>query len=904
MRYKLLLSFCFLVMGFSGAAHAQQAILRGKITDAVNQEPLAGAAVELAGTSNGVSTGLNGEFRLYATPGSYTLKVHYLGYQDTTFSVSVATGETALLQLRLKSNSNHLSDVLVTGSLQGQARALNQQKNADNIKNIVAADQIGRFPDPNAAEALQRVPGVNIERDQGEGRYVLVRGLAPQFTNINVNGEQIPSPEADVRFVALDAIPSDQLASMEISKSLTPDMDGDAIGGSVNLITRTAQSGRPQISGSLAGGYNNLMDKPNVNGQLQFGQRFGANEKLGFLVNANYYQNKLGSDNWEYAPQDNELELRDYELTRTRTGLSSTIDYKFNPNHEVYVRGLYSRFTDREWRRRYVFVPEDEEIEKLTKDRFEEQSILSINAGAKHTFQRFFLNYEAQYSYGEQDTPYDNEVGFIAGLPATFGFPTPKYPQIDAENFTDNTQYELDEAEFGHTLAKDRNITAKLDLGIPYKLGDNSGLLKFGGKVRRKRKSYNITANKYEGRGGVPTLDAFAGSPVKDSFLGGRYNMGNPLDVTSFIQYFNANPAQFELNVEDKNIDEALEAFDAEENVYAGYGMVRQQMGPLMVLAGLRYEKTNVNYSSKDVIINAAGDLESIRPVEGSSNYDFLLPQLHLKYELNKFTNLRAAATYTYARPNFSELIPSQEINREDNLATVGNANLKPVSAFNLDVLAERYFGNVGVLSGGFFYKKLDDFIYRKMIFASPYPLVGEPIIDRIDIAQSQNGNQANLTGFEVAYQGNLTFLPGFLRNFSLYTNYTYTHSDAKIQSRSASSNNPNATESLRLPGQAKNVGNISLSYEGQKFTARASMNFNGEYLSEIGGVAEEDIYVKNRAQLDFSASYAFNSRFRLFTEFMNLTNQPFERYMGHKNLLIQREFYSWWSRIGVKFDL
>ena len=149
-----------------------------------------------------------------------------MGYNDTTLNVTVSAGLTERLNIALPSQTTELSGVTVTGYLQGQAQALNQQKSADNIKNIIAADQIGRFPDPNAAEALQRIPGVNIERDQGEGRYVLVRGLAPQFTNISVNGEQIPSPEADVRFVALDAIPADQLASMEVTKALTPDMDG------------------------------------------------------------------------------------------------------------------------------------------------------------------------------------------------------------------------------------------------------------------------------------------------------------------------------------------------------------------------------------------------------------------------------------------------------------------------------------------------------------------------------------------------------------------------------------------------------------------------------------------------------------------------------------------------------
>lgn len=887
----------------SSVAMAQRGIIKGKISGQVG-EPLAGATLLVNGTTSSAAADLNGEYQFYVNAGNLAVTVRYLGYKDTVVNVTVNAGQLRVLNIMMQSRQSTLQDVVVTGYTEGQAKALNQQKNADNIKNIIAADQIGKFPDPNAAEALQRVPGVNIERDQGEGRYVSVRGLAPQFTNTSINGEQIPSPEADVRFVALDAIPSDQLASIEVTKALTPDMDGDAIGGSINLITRTAQTKTPAISGVVGGGYNNLMKKGNVQGQLQYGQRFGKNEKLGVLVNGNYYQNNLGSDGVERAINDNEVELRDYELTRTRLGLSSSLDYRFNNHHEVYFRTIYSRFTDREWRRRYVFKPNDEEIEKLTKDRFEAQSVLSLNAGAKHTFKNFLLDYEAQYSYAEQNTPFDNEAAFVAGIPSTLNYTDTKNPTISTdEDYTNNSRYGFDELGMGNTLAKDKNLTAKFNVGIPYKINNSAGLIKFGAKVRSKDKSYSIVQNTFENLGGVPNLNEFEGKPVKDKFTSGRYAMGNPLDVTSLIRYFNANPSQFELQIADKAADEALESFKASEDVFATYLMGRQQFNKLMVLGGVRYERTKVGYDSKDVIIAANGDLEAIRPVTGSSVYDFILPQLHLKYELDKFSNLRAAVTYSYARPNFSEIIPSQEINREDRLATIGNADLKPVKAINYDLMAEHYFGSVGIVSAGLFYKKLDNFIYRRTIFNSPYPTTGTPIIERIDITQSQNGNTADVLGAEIALQRRLSFIP-FLRDFSVYLNYTYTHSKARIQSREANEDNANAEEEIRLPGQANHVGNASLAYEGKKFSARLSLNFNGSYLSELGGVSSEDIFINKRMQLDATAGYAITSKFRLFVEALNLTNQPLQAYQGTSTQYIQREFYSYWMRFGLKFNL
>jgi len=902
MRLKMLLfGISFLLFGH--AVFAQRGIIKGKITDQKNKEPLTGATIVVTGTSNAAATNLNGEYQFYINSGRISITVKYLGYRDTSLTVNVGTNELKVLNIALSARQQNLKDVIITGYTQGQAKALNQQKNADNIKNIIAADQIGRFPDPNAAEALQRVPGITVERDQGEGRYVSVRGLAPQFTNTSVNGEQIPSPEADVRFVALDAIPSDQLASIEVSKALTPDMDGDAIGGSINLITKTAQSRIAAISGSFGGGYNHLMGKPNLQGQLQYGQRFGKDEKFGLLLNGNYYHNDLGSDNIERSVDDNELELRDYSLTRTRLGLSSSLDYKFNSHHEAYFKGLYSRFTDREQRRRYVFKPNDDEIEKLMKDRFEAQSVISLNAGAKHMFKNLFLDYEVQYSYGEQGTPYDNEAAFVAGIPSTLNFSNSKLPKFEAADYTVNSEYEFDEIGYGKTRAKDQNITAKFNLGIPYKIGENDGLIKFGAKMRSKNKQYTIQQNTFENLGGVPNLNQFEGKSVKDEFFKGRYDLGVPMDINKLITYYNANPSQFELQIEDKAIDQALEAFTAKEDVVAGYLMGRQQFKKLMILGGLRYERTRVNYRSNDVVIAENGDLEAIVPVSGKSSYDFVLPQLHAKYELTPLSNLRAALTWSYARPNFSEIIPAQEINREDGVASSGNPALKPVSAINYDLMYEHYFGSIGIVSAGVFHKQLDDFIYRRILFNSPYPLTGVPSVTGIDVTQAQNGNKATITGLELAFQRRLTFIPA-LKDFSVYLNYTYTKSNAKIQDRAASSANQNSVEEIRLPGQSENVGNASLAYEGKRFSLRTSLNFNGSFLSEVGGTPESDIFVKRRLQLDASGSFNISNRFKFFAEVLNITNQPLEVYQGNTSQTIQREFYSFWSRFGIKFNL
>lgn len=882
--------------------------IRGRVLDEQFKSVLPGATIFEKGTNNGTTSDVNGEFFLRVPSGDVEIEVSYIGFRKYSEVVIVPEGGVADVELKMVSDATQLQDIVITGVLQGQQKALNQQKTADNIKNVVSADQIGRFPDPNVAEALQRVPAVNIERDQGEGRYVLVRGLAPQFTNISINGEQIPSPEASVRYVALDAVPADQLSSIEVSKAITPDMDGDAIGGSVNLITRTAQTENISINASGLVGYNNINGKANLQGSLELSKRF-LNNKLGIMLNSSYYETERGSDNWER--DDNALELRDYELTRTRLGLSSTIDYKFNDKNEVYFRTLYNRFTDREERRRYIFSPnvddspfEDNEIERLTKDRLEKQIVTSFNLGAKHTLSKINLDYEVSYSEAIQDTPFDIEIGSVGEVDQmSIDFNTnPKFPTFTVDDlphtrpqniYLDNSIYEFDEATMGNTYAKDVNKTAKFNIGIPYKAGSSDGLFKFGGKVRLKEKRYDITENvfSYAGSDNL-TLNQYEGGKVDDNFLDGKYTLRANADPEKFIRYFNANRGNFELSVEDKLATEAVESYTAEENVYAGYMMTKLQLNKLMLLGGFRFEHTSVDYKSSTVVNGS-----EIIPEEGSTDYNFLLPQLHVRYNVNDNTNLRMAITRSYARPNFSDIIPAQEININEGEGTIGNALLKPVGATNIDILAEKYFGSVGILSGGIFYKRLTDFIFNRRFESSQYPGSDGQVID---ITQARNGEAASLLGFEVAYQQNLTFLPGALKGLSIYANYTLTSSNAEIQSRSNSSDN----EEIRLPGQAKHVGNLSLGYDLGRFNFRVSANFNGEYISEIGGDASEDLYVKDRIQLDATTTITISPKLRFFAEFLNITNQPFEVYQGQENHYIQREFYSWWTRAGLKLDL
>ena len=232
----LLMAFCMILpfMAYGGT-------VSGRVTESGSDDALPGANVLVWGTRLSAVTDRGGRFRIQGiSEGVQHLEVSYIGYYTRKVEIRISGAGTVVEPIALNVNPIALSTMVIEGLRQRQMQALNQQKTAENIKNVVAADLIGRFPDPNTAEAIQRIPGVSVRRDQGEGRLVQVRGTEARLTSVMINGDQLPSPEGEIRSVALDVIPADQIATIELNKALTPDMDADGIGGAINLVTRKA----------------------------------------------------------------------------------------------------------------------------------------------------------------------------------------------------------------------------------------------------------------------------------------------------------------------------------------------------------------------------------------------------------------------------------------------------------------------------------------------------------------------------------------------------------------------------------------------------------------------------------------------------------------------------------------
>jgi len=874
------------------AAQGTTGTVAGTVTDGAGQ-PLPGATVTVSGTPLATTTDLAGQFRLApVAAGERSLRVEYLGFDADTVTVQVEAGRTARVEVRLAPAERFFGTVTVVGQplLEGQAKALNQRKNAPNVVNVVAREQMERFPDPNSAEVTQRVPGIAVQRDQGEGRYVLIRGTEPRLNSMMIDGERIPSPEGDVRQVALDVIPSDLLESIEVSKALTPDMDGDAIGGGVNLVMKRAPE-RRVLSASVGGGYNDINGEGSTTAAFTWGDRF-ADGALGVMFSGSYFDTDRGSENFEVEYDDGflgTLEYRDYTVNRERIGLATNLDWALSPDSTVTFKGTWNQFDDQEYRRRVNNIVEDDAIERELKDRFESQEIYSLSLGGEHAaFGDAWLRWKVLYASAEEDEPdalyslfLQEDVEFDPNVSPDF---------IDPDNIRANPLNEdlaafvLDEMVLEDNLTTQEDVVGSVDLDLPFTTGGGlAGLWRFGVKYRdvsKERDNETIEYGPEEDYFLADLLDG--GFDSGDLIADGRYPIGPFQSPGAMQNLFRTGIFEAEKDYEEDTAD-----YEASEQVAAAYLATELYLSErLMLLPGLRWEHTESDYTGYEVLFDDEGDYVSTEPVTGDESYDVLLPHLHLRYRLDDDSNLRAALTRSYARPNFFDLAPYNLILDEDREIERGNPALDPTTSWNGDLMYERFFSTVGLVSAGMFYKTLEDFIYP---FRSTELRDGE----EYDVLQPRNGDSADLLGFELAYENRFLSAPGPWSGFGLYANYTWVDSEASFPGRG------DAT----VPGQSESVGNLAVSYEAGGFNIQVSLNYRDEFLEEVAEEAEEDVWIDEHTQLDLTAGYRFPNRLRLYLQLNNLTDEPYRAYIGNPDRPIQEEFYSWWGVLGVSYD-
>ena len=895
------------VLADENVNETKQGAIRGRIIDNA-QQTLPGATIYIESLHTGAISDVNGFYTLAnLAAGTYRVKVSYVGYSPAEFTITVPEGKTVERDVTLNEGIE-LQEVVVGGAFTGQRRALSSQKNAMGISNVVSADQVGKFPDSNIGDALKRISGINVQYDQGEARFGQVRGTSADLSSVTINGNRIPSAEGDTRNVQLDLIPADMVQTIEVSKVVTADMDGDAIGGSINLVTKNTPYRR--IFNATAGsGYNAVSKKAQVNLGLTYGDRF-LNDKLGLMISGSYQYAPGGSDNaeFEYDVDDDqvvlkEAQVRQYYVTRERQSYSLALDYEFNADHKISFKGMYNRRNDWENRYRAVYKdldesdPAEQSIELQTKGgandtknaRLERQQTMDFTLDGEHNLGgRVLMDWAASYSRASEDRPneryfglkMDNNTG--SNLLSTFhgvGGRTP-YSTLAIPALSDEA-WELDELTNSDQSIYENEWKFRLNFELPLAKGLFGNTLRFGGKYTNKTKDRETEWYKYDGvfDDGDEWRNQGAAQIRKGFMVGGQHPIGTHFVSKEYLGGINFGSMEGE----------------------ADYLRFDQKLGSkLNLMLGLRMEHTALDYRGLNWVVDEE-EKESLAPTGNrKNNYTNWLPSVLLKYDVNDDFKLRASFTETLSRPKYAALIPSVNYNSADEEATIGNPDLKPTTSYNFDLSAEYYFKSIGLVSLGFFYKSVNDVIVDEAWqgMAPEIPISGTY---EYDITKPINAYDANLYGVEVAYQRDFSFIAPALKCLGFYGNYTYTAN--KTKNHHFEHRVLEEGEEIDMIGSPEHTANASLFFEKWGFNLRLSYNFASAFVDEMGEVAQLDRYYDKVNYLDLNATYTFGKRFKttIYADVTNLLNQPLRYYQGTKDRTMQVEYYGARFNAGIK---
>jgi TonB-dependent receptor len=872
---------------------------------------LSGAMVQLAPGNGGVLTDAEGRFTLRNVPaGTATLRISSVGFATTEVQVTVRAGETTTEEIVLEVNPLALRELVVEGQV-GQAEAYNRQRTAASIRSVVSSDQIERFPDSQVPDVLRRIPGVSGQPDRGETGYVFIRGLSPDLTTVTVDGARLPSTSQTGRGVELSSIPAEMLESVEVIKAITPDMDADAMAGSINLTAR--QPRQAHFDGRIEGGSHSLARGSTYRGGLNYGDVAGP---FSWTLGGDYAYQERQTENTQYrwtSFEDtenvlNRFMVQHYPIARTRYSVNGTVNYPLGDASRLFVRGFYSAYDTQEERHRLVYRLDSgnrQSLNDVTGARVERQGrqyiwerrIWDLTVGGDHDLANGMeIDYYGSLSSGSRRIPYRNYFEFRqSGVDLTADYADRLFPTVAATNGKDPN----DLSDFGMRYyeqrlddARDQDLGGGVNLTIPFAFGqDRAGSLRIGGKVSNRNKARDAWEATYDGIDGSFTMADMGTSFHARPITPRGYEFGPRLDWSAGERFWAANHSRFSDDPNETRENGDTEDYAANETVAAFFGMGTFDIGALQVIAGGRYEHTIIDYEGKRLVFDETGEYQTTEQTSADANYGSFFPALHLRYRLDPATNVRFAATRTIARPNFLRLAPNEYIRFDDQVIRRGNPELQPATSFNLDLLAERYFASVGTISGGLFYKAIRDFQFTARTDISGGEFAG------FELRQPMNGESAGVYGFETAWHQRLGFLPGALNGLGIYANYTYTETETDFGDATA--------RPLPLEDQFRHVGNVALTYDGFGFSGLVSLNHQSDYLESTGSSAANDRYGRYRNQIDASLSQRITPSMRLTLQLNNITNEPYIRYFpGQDGVPYENEFEGFWGTLGLRFSL
>ncbi|MFA7290502.1 MAG: TonB-dependent receptor, partial [Melioribacteraceae bacterium] len=941
--------------------------ITGIVSDIYSGEPLIGASIYFKNTGLGSSSDRNGKFRLSQIPqGKYILKVSFIGYVTREFQIDFTNERIQEYFLELSPASVLTETIVVSDQAFGQISAINRQLKSNTIKNVVSSEKILELPDANAAESVGRLPGISLIRSGGEGNKVVIRGLSPTYNSISIAGVKIPSTDASDRSVDLSIIPSEILSGIEVIKSLTPDIDADALGGAIDFqLSKATPTGfKSQLR--LQGGYNNLRDDyGNYEATWTFSNRF-LNNKLGLLVAGHIERNQRGFDSfrslWEmprekrpneiFAPMRAAQVDLAYTITnRKKYGFNALLDYNI-PNGSLYLTTFFSFRNDKSSVQNVNYYLKDVTIGRHLISSESEIALNSFSFGGKHLLFDFInFDWGGSISNARSAVPFSNSYGFIQ--PDAYysenlsQFPTAdeiiNAPSRDISGFYANSFYRTS------SITKDNINSLQFNFELPFSYSKKlSGKIKLGAKTYLNKKERENTSlfrsmYNYSNKGYIKYHSNYGNPDFKFDFVqsNGAPSILNYLDLSfntgKFLNdqyYFPIGLSEYELNrlMNSYLIDSAmvsqrtadLDDYFVKETINAGYLMTEINYDNFItILSGIRYENTMDRLSGRKGIVpnEIIGYDYNQNPVSISNadrNYFNWFPVIHLRFLPAEWFDLRLVYSKSISRPRMDWLLPNSAINGTNSSVEIGNPDLNPQLSDNYDVFLSFYSNEIGLVTIGGFYKNINNLIYfregHKILNASKE---GFPDNWRGLSLNSPENNPhiTKLSGFEFEWQSNLWWLPkpfnGLVINFNYSKIWSKSHYPISYIKNTTLNKFPYLSSVVidtvregKMPNQADNILNLSLGYDYSKFSGRISLIYQGLSLYKIGSREELDIFTSPSTRIDLSIKYQLLPYIGIYFDINNLLNTPDKAYQQAEKFPNTLQYFGRIIDLGIVLEL
>lgn len=817
-----------------------------------------------------------------------------------------------------------VEEVVTIGTKASIISAIDKQRESNLIVSVVDSDALGDFPDTTAAEAIRRLSGITVENDQGEGRYVSIRGLSGDLNAIAVNGAMVPAPEGG-RKVMLDGLPTELLDSIEVYKSLTADKDADSIGGRIEFKTKKARS----LNGTLFKvkldtSYND-QSKNSDNPKLAMTYGKMINDNLGHIVGLTYaskqiisYNNETGFPGWTNDGAgkrlDDDWEMRYYDLTRERTGVTYDVDFIVDDETSIFANFLYNHYQDDELRNKdeYGSLKHGEvfsdysEINRIRRDaevrrRIETRDIRTAVIGAETIFNGWFAEIQYSHSYAEEDDTNNIDVKFRSerydtddcGGPCGYFYYS--NPQIVGLSFDSSvapiwdTSMTVDAWEEDWSLIKDTEQAIKIDMskeGFDFMNVPTS--VKFGFKHSQRTKERDRNAIEIED-GPATDLAQSEFNPTQRYWPFAGQTMG-PMADDSLLW-----PLKGTFGGPDYS--NVSQDYESEEDITAAYIMGTMETDNAVIILGLRVEDTSYSTLGYN-----DGDIND--PITGSKDYTFVSPSINVKYFVSDEIVIRGALWRALSRPGFGQASTVAEIKNENDgtfSGEMGNPDLDPYEANNFDLSIEKY-GENNSFSLGYFKKDIENAIY---------PLVTAGTINGIVFSELEtyvNTGPSDVSGFELNIFQELNFLPEPFDGLFLSANLTKTDGESTL-------NVDSGTVTFPFRKLSDKNSNFSIGYDKGKFDIRLSAVSRTPYLDYLadedapgdvqGELSLDNIrYTDDHTQYDFNAKYKINDNFSIKFDISNITDEPEFYYWGTSDRLSQYDLYGTTYSVGIRYNL